>query len=762
MQRKSGHCRAVAQRITGAPTAGMGSAGRAVLSIAVLVLTLGVAPSALAAPGHVLGGSFGAFSDPAGVAASQMTGDVFVADQNNGLVQRFAADGTFLSNFDGSGTPDGSMLPSAIAIDESSVTPSIYVADANRPVVNKFTLDGTYISQIQVSPDPQAQVFGLAIDPTNGDVYVSSFAAGGVVVYDSAGVLQSIITGEGTQGQLGVSGAVAVNGAGNVYIADSAFTGSAVVKLFSTDGSYVSTVYPDAAGGSIAVDPVSGDLFVLDSALGSPRVIQFDSAGVRQFVFGTNQIGFPAGSSWPTVPGLGVDHASGRVYVADQSADQIVYFDAVTLPDVITSSPSNETPIGATISGSIDPLGIDTIYRFDYGLTQDYGLTTPESSAGSGTGPVPVDAALSDLQPNQLYHYRLIGTNEFGSNQGEDQTLTTTAVPPSVDGQTPFASNVRAINARLNGTVNPNNLPTTYHFEYGMTEEALDSSTPPQNAGSGFGDVSASQLISDLAPDTTYFFRIVADNGTDGPATGATGAFTTSPATATATVQPVTDITTTSARLHGTVDSHAPAGTARFSIEGVDSAYSSVTPETDLESGAGAQPISALISDLPAGRRFRVRTIAKTAGGTVQSDAVEFATLQGPVTRQPTTGENPQPYGCASPRLTSYRGQARVGRSITVLGTDLGVSGVFRLGSKVADTSSWNSTSIRVQIPKGLKGRVQLRVTCTNLSNSLTVRVVAPNKAKRCKKGTTRKTVRRGNKRVTKCVATRKKRRPRA
>lgn len=756
MQRICGRRRSAVQRITDAPMTVFGAAGRVALAMAVLVLIVGSAPSALAAPGHVLGGSFGTsgtgpgtFSTPAGVTVAQATHDVFVADQNNGRVQRFTSDGTFLSSFDGSGTPDGSMAPSVVAFDESSG--SVYVADAARPVVNKFDLDGTYVSQIVVSVNPFAQVFGLAVDPTSGDVYVSNFDAGGVVVYDDAGAFQRVITGEGTDGQLGVAGAVTVDGAGNLYVADSSFVGAALVKQFATDGSYVSTVYQDSAGGSIAADPVNGDLFVFDLAVGLPQIVQFDNAGARQFAFGTGEIGFP-GFFWSSAPGVGVDHDSGRVYVADQATNRIVYFDAVTLPDVITGAASDVTATGATLSGSIDPLGVDTTYHFDYGLTPTYGASTPEIDAGSGIGAAPVDGALSALQPNQLYHYRLVGANEFGTNSGQDQTLTTDSAPPSLDAQPPFASNIRAFNVRLNATVNPNNLPTTYHFEYGTTAGSLGSSTPSQGAGSGFGDLEASQLVTGLDSDTTYFFRVVADNGTGGPTAGTTGSFTTPSALPTATIQPVTDVTAASTRLHAIVDSRGLAGTARFNVQGIDSAYSSLTPEAALEAGGGEQAVSAVVSDLPAGQRFRVRAIVTTGTGTAQSEAAEFGTPArgfSPLMFQGGGGD--APYGCGSPQLTGYRGHAKVGRMITVLGSDLGLAGVLRIGSKVADTSRWTSTAIRMKVPNGVKGRVQLRVACANLSNSLPVRVAAP-KVKPCRKGTSRKTVKRGGRRVTKCV----------
>jgi len=71
------------------------------------------------------------------------------------------------------------------------------------------------------------------------------------------------------------------------------------------------------------------------------------------------------------------------------------------------------------------------------------------------------------------------------------------------------ASAVTATTATLNGTVNPNGVPTDYHFEYGNTPMTLNSSTPSVSAGSGSASVNVSADVSGLLSDTNYFFRVV-------------------------------------------------------------------------------------------------------------------------------------------------------------------------------------------------------------------------------------------------------------
>jgi hypothetical protein len=66
---------------------------------------------------------------------------------------------------------------------------------------------------------------------------------------------------------------------------------------------------------------------------------------------------------------------------------------------------------------------------------------------------------------------------------------------------------------------------TSYHFEFGPTP-AYGSSTPSQDAGAGNSAATVSATVSDLAPGTTYHYRLVASNG-DGTSVGADRTFST-------------------------------------------------------------------------------------------------------------------------------------------------------------------------------------------------------------------------------------------
>jgi hypothetical protein len=102
---------------------------------------------------------------------------------------------------------------------------------------------------------------------------------------------------------------------------------------------------------------------------------------------------------------------------------------AATAPVVVEESASNVASSSATLDGQINPEGAETSYRFEYGTSESYGASVPvpDGNAGSGTGPVSVQAHTQTLQPHTTYHFRLLVTNAGGTVAGADQTFTTQA-----------------------------------------------------------------------------------------------------------------------------------------------------------------------------------------------------------------------------------------------------------------------------------------------------------------------------------------------
>ncbi len=103
---------------------------------------------------------------------------------------------------------------------------------------------------------------------------------------------------------------------------------------------------------------------------------------------------------------------------ADQSFEEI--------PPALVEGPSaaNVTDTSVTLSADIDPQGAMTSYRLEYGTSASYGHVLA-GSVGEGMGYVTVSHYLQELEPNTVYHYRLVTESEVGSVQGTDRTFTT-------------------------------------------------------------------------------------------------------------------------------------------------------------------------------------------------------------------------------------------------------------------------------------------------------------------------------------------------
>ena len=76
-------------------------------------------------------------------------------------------------------------------------------------------------------------------------------------------------------------------------------------------------------------------------------------------------------------------------------------------------------------------------YHFEYGTSTSYNnqVPTPYPSVGSGTAKEKVSLALTGLQPNTTYHYRLVAVSGNKTIVGEDSVFRTaqpaiTAVSP--------------------------------------------------------------------------------------------------------------------------------------------------------------------------------------------------------------------------------------------------------------------------------------------------------------------------------------------
>ena len=284
---------------------------------------------------------------------------------------------------------------------------------------------------------------------------------------------------------------------------------------------------------------------------------------------------------------------------------------------------------GFKLSGTVNPNGAATHYKFEYGISTGYGATSPEGQLPSGTSADGVSTELKSLLPNTTYHFRLVAGNSVGSTPSEDKEFTTPKIEPAA----PIAEAIEPVETptgyKLQGNINPNGLETGYHFEYGTTT-GYGTNIPEANVNIGEGEatVSVSQEIglSKLTPNTTYHYRIVAENS-KGPGVSKDEQFTTKPESPAVLATPFTK-TAEGYVINGTVNPHGAPTTYHFEF-GTTTAYGTDFPAPEeAVAGSGSTPVavSVVVGQFPPGIPYHYRLVAKNKGGTTISEDQEFTT----------------------------------------------------------------------------------------------------------------------------------------
>jgi NHL repeat len=481
----------------------------------------------------ITGPGDGQFDDPTGIAIDQDSGDVFVLDRDNRRVQRFDANGNFELMW-GWGVDDG--------------TEALQTCTGGCQIGISGAGDG----QLGATPfAPRLTVSPPDGNPGTGNVYVADPGSTDnrrVQEFDLQGTFVSKFgaTGAG-DGQFGNNQPlhVAVDSAGMVYISDNNAS-NRVQRYDTTTDAFIAPIgvgpLLDAVTAGLEVDPDSDGggpdsdhLYVVRDPASGETVVQelATPAGTTPTVFDTHASG--AGIATP-VNGIALNTASERIYLSNVGSTTehrvLILDDVGGVPPTVTMDPVEEFAThSATFEGRINPNGTLTSYHFEYSSAGPDGPWTPvpasDAIAGGGTTEVAVEEDVTGLDPNTLYHVRLVADQPFGphSTMSEVVTFTTQAAPPTVvsAGASPAATT-----AVLRGRINPQNSTTAYRFEYGTdTSYGTTVPVPDGNAGTGTTVVQVSEPIGGLQPSTTYHFRLVATN-LGGTTTSADETFTTS------------------------------------------------------------------------------------------------------------------------------------------------------------------------------------------------------------------------------------------
>jgi len=220
------------------------------------------------------------------------------------------------------------------------------------------------------------------------------------------------------------------------------------------------------------------------------------------------------------------------------------------------------------------------------------------------------------------------------------QTQTQTQVPQQREASAPIVITSQAAVPSdtavvLTGNVTPNGAFTNYWYEYGTTAN-LGSKTTNQMIGSGFMTIPAPMYISGLTKDTTYYFRLNAQNQF-GSVAGTQYAFQTTlglPApiggAPQATTLPESKLSKTAATLNGEVMPNKSTTQYWFEYGGTVN-LGNTTAFVSIGDGSATVPVSVRLSDLNPATTYYFRLNAQNRFGTINGGIVNFKTV-GPAT----------------------------------------------------------------------------------------------------------------------------------
>jgi uncharacterized protein (TIGR03437 family) len=357
-------------------------------------------------------------------------GSYYVADPSNNLVLKVNASGTLntvagngSSGYSGDGGPATSAAlygPYGVAVDGAG---NLFIADTRNERIRKVNTagiittvagNGTYGYSGDGGPATSAALYdpyGVAVDGA-GNLYIADTGNERIRKVNTAGIITTV-AGKGTYGYSGDGGpatsaalygpyGVAVDGAGNLYIADQGNNRIRMVGLagiittvagngthgYSGDGGPATSAELYAPEG-VAVDN-AGDLLIADT--GNNRIRQVKSGGTVSTVAGngidsySGDGGLATSASLVEPSGVAVDSA-GNLYIADSYSERVR---KVTPHGVIT-----------TVAG-------DGAYGYggDGGPAAAASLSLPSGVAADGAGNV----FIADILNNRIRQVNPGGT----------------------------------------------------------------------------------------------------------------------------------------------------------------------------------------------------------------------------------------------------------------------------------------------------------------------------------------------------------------
>ncbi len=395
------------------------------------------------------GTGYGQFQHPIGIAIDS-SGNIYVTDFENDRIQKFDANGKFITTWGSEGTGNGQFShPRGIAIDSSG---NVFVADTSNDRIQKFDSNGNFISSFGSSGTGSGQLdapSGIALFDGDIGIFVSELNNNRIQVFDSDGTSVTTLGSYGTGDyNFHSPNGIAVDSLHNFYVADSA---NHRIQKFDSNGNFSNTIGSYGTGygqfdspTGIAVDS-SDNVYVTDTW--NNRIQKFDSNG--NFI---SSLGSRVQFYMPY--GIAVD-SSGTIYVVDRWNHRIQKITRMYVCDNIVIHPGETASFTASLHE-----GHDTIW--------DFGDNSPLIFNTNAPYHVYTDPGVYTVK----YHLLMDGRYAYT----ESLTVTVNPLPVAVLPAFCFGIVEESIALDVSGSYDPDGRPiTSYEWNYGDGTEVTTS-----------------------------------------------------------------------------------------------------------------------------------------------------------------------------------------------------------------------------------------------------------------------------------------------
>lgn len=356
------------------------------------------------------------------IAVNSASGEVYVGAGGSGFVRKVNKEGAeILAQINGAGSPQGLLPPNPItAVDQANGHVVTFAPEDPAHAIREYEASGSFVGEVgeigkigsgyRLAIDSACALHDPPLtesttptcgefDPANGTIYLAfddqapgnpfDLAAFGPLSYGEGPLAFTDLASELGSGGATLSGAVNPNGfdlsqCEFQYLTEDEYETAGETFTGAEEAGCVPG--PSEIGHGADPIPVHADITGLDSG-----------GRYRFRLVAANKYGESSGEA-----GL-----FGPPVLITQGALPVLFEEA-------------------TLRANIDPSGLPTTYRFEYGTAEDeYGHSTPSEEVSSSAGPTDVKAALTGLEEGTSYHFRIVVENEAKTVPGPDQTFVT-------------------------------------------------------------------------------------------------------------------------------------------------------------------------------------------------------------------------------------------------------------------------------------------------------------------------------------------------